>query len=89
VELKVDVLYPKKQELKEGFEPIPDTAWVTLEKGHFVIGPDEKAKTDVVIRIPNDDGLMGKKYQVYLWSHTIGRSLGVGLKSRLLFTISE
>lgn len=85
--LKVEVLYPKKEELKKGFEPIPDISWISLEKEEFTLKPQEKAKTDVIIKIPNDEKYAGKKYQVYLWSHTVGRSLGVGLKSRLLFTI--
>jgi hypothetical protein len=87
--IKVEILYPKKEELKEGFEPIPDISWISLEKEQFSLKPQEGAKTDVIIKIPNDKKYLGKKYQVYLWSHTVGRSLGVGLKSRLLFTITS
>lgn len=89
IELKVEVLYPKEGELKTGFAPIPDISWVTLECDHFILGPEEDAKTDVIINIPEDKEYLGAKFQVYLWSHTIGRSLGVGLKSRLLFTVAE
>lgn len=88
IELKVEVLYPKEKELKKDFAPIPDTSWISLEKDHFILAPGEEAKTDVIINIPDDKEYQGRKYQVYLWSHTIGRSLGVGLKSRLLFTVS-
>lgn len=89
LELKVEVLYPKPKELKEDFEPIPDISWITLEKEEFTLKPQEEAKTDVIIRIPDDKKYLGKRYQVYIWSHTVGRSLGVGLKSRLLFTIAS
>ncbi len=32
---------------------------------------------------------LGKKYQVFIWSHTVGRAIGVGLKSKLLLTIGK
>ena len=89
LELKVEVLYPKPKELKKGYQSIPDTSWITLGKTHFILKPEEEAKTDVIIKIPDDKKYLGKKFQVYLWSRTIGRSLGVGLKSRLLFTIAS
>lgn len=89
IELKVEALYPKEGELKRGFEPIPDISWVDLERDYFILGPGEEAKTDVAINIPDEETLLGRKYQVYLWSHTVGRSLGVGLKSRLLFTVAK
>jgi len=36
-----------------------------------------------------DADLVGKKYQAYIWSHTVGMSVGAGLKSRLLIHIKE
>jgi len=89
IELKMEALYPKDAELKDGYQPIPDINWIVLEQDYFVLDPGDEAKTDVIIKIPDDNVLSGRKYQVYLWSHTIGRSLGVGLKSRLLFTVAE
>jgi len=89
IELKIEVLYPKEAELKEGYQIIPDTSWISLRQDYFKLNPDQEAKTDVIIKIPDNENLLGEKYQAYLWSHTIGRSLGVGLKSRLLFTIAE
>lgn len=89
IELKVEVLYPKEGELKEGFEPIPDISWISLEEDYFILNPNEEARTDVVVNIPDDEEYIGRKYQVYLWSHTVGRAVGVGLKSRLLFTVAE
>ena len=87
LELKIEALLPEESNLKKGFEPIPDIAWIRLEKDKFTLKPGEKAKTDVIISIPDNKEYSGKSYQVYLWSHTVGRGLGVGLRSRLLFTI--
>ena len=89
LELKIEVLYPKETELKSGYQIIPDKSWISLKEDYFKLSPGQEAKTDVLIKIPDDQNLLGKKYQVYLWSHTIGRSLGIGLKSRLLFSIAE
>ena len=53
------------------------------------MAPNERASADILISIPDDDRLLGKKYQVMLWSHTLPREgsfLAYGLKSRIIFT---
>ncbi len=88
VNLKVELLLPQESELKSGFEPIPDLSWIKLEKSEFKnIRLNEAAVTNVNIFIPNDKQYIGKKYQVYIWSHTVSGSIGAGLKSRLLLVI--
>ncbi|MBI4335065.1 MAG: hypothetical protein HY589_00240 [Candidatus Omnitrophica bacterium] len=90
IDLKVELLMPDASELKEGYEPIPDLGWIKLEHTEFSgIQPKETATTDVAISIPNDDIYRGRKFQVFIWSHTTGTAIGVGLKSKLLFTIKE
>ena len=90
LDLKMEVLLPEAQELKEGFEPIPDLGWIKLEQTEFKgIGHNDSAATDVIITIPDDKQYLGKKYQVFIWSHTVGRNIGVGLKSKLLFSIAK
>ena len=88
VELKVDILVPQEGELKDGYEPIPNTSWIRLEKGTFLIGPKDRGVTDIIISVPDDEQYLGKRYQVYIWSHTIGERLCVGLRSRILFSIT-
>jgi len=90
LDLKIELLLPEAQELKEGFTPIPDLAWIKLEQSEFKeIAPNASATTDILINIPNDKQYQGKKYQAYIWSHSVGRTIGVGLKSKLLFTITR
>ncbi len=89
VDLSIEPLIPAAEELKEGYEPIPDISWIVLDKkGFTAVAPGGKAETDVMIVIPDDAGYHGKKYQVYIWTHSVGLSVGVGLKSRLLFSIT-
>ena len=89
VELKVDILMPEEDELKDGFMPIPDLGWISLDEDHFFIEAGGTGKTDVHIDIPDDAGHFGKKYAVFIWSHTVGRSIGMGLKSKLFFTMVD
>jgi hypothetical protein len=91
VALKMDILSPDSSELKKGASPIPDILWLKLSQNTFVLGPDEIALSDITLSIPDENRYLGKKYQVAIWSHTValaGRamSLGLGLKSRIIFT---
>jgi len=87
INLKVEVLVPEISEVQEGYEAIPDASWVTLEKDSFIIEPNGEAETDVIIHIPYDKDYPGRKFHVFIWSHTIGDSIGVGIKSKLLFNV--
>ncbi len=91
VNLKMDVLLPDSSGLKDGAEAVPDTSWVKLSRDTFALGPNEKASADIIISIPDDRRYLGKKYQVTIWSHTLGggsggMSLAYGLKTRIFFT---
>ncbi|MBL7157325.1 MAG: hypothetical protein ISS92_04070 [Candidatus Omnitrophica bacterium] len=87
--LKIDLFIPKEKELIEGYEAIPDTEWIELEMDNFTLPPQSEVSTDVIIKIPGDEEYIGKKYQVYIWSHTIGGSIAIGLRSKLLISITE
>lgn len=89
VNLKVEVLVPDESDVQQGYEPIPETRWISLEKNQFVIGPNDTAETDVLIDIPNDSKYSGRKFHVFIMSYTTGESLGIGLKSKLLFSVGE
>lgn len=91
VALKMDILSPDSSELKKGSIPIPGIAWLKLSRDSFVVGPNEIALSDITLSIPDEDRYLGKRYQVTIWSHTVGlagraMSLGLGLKSRIIFT---
>ena len=87
IKIKITVLKPYKDELKKGFEIIPDTLWIKIKNDLLTIKPKGSAFTDVIIKIPYDKKYLGKKFQVMIWSRTTGKGIGCGLKSRLLFTI--
>lgn len=89
VELRIEPVLEK--ETKEGYEPIPELSWITISKDKFYLLPQERAVSDIIISIPNDENLLGKRYQVNIWSHTVGEAgrVSLGLSSRLLLRIAE
>lgn len=94
VELKMEVLSPDKSELRQGAEPIPDTAWVKLSQNFFKLSPNGKAISDIILSIPDNNRYLGKKYQVIIWSHTLpggsgGMFVACGLKSRIILTLDK
>lgn len=89
VDLQMEPLVPDTGELRQGAAAIPDISWIALSQDSFKVGPNQNAISDIVISIPDDDQYLGKKYQVIIWSHTLGGGLmnvAVGLKSRIIFT---
>jgi len=94
VTIKMDIQKPDPETDKgmaaKHFEPIPDLSWIKLSRDFFVVDPGQSAIADVLITIPDDDKYLGKRYQVNIWSHTIGkRFINVGLMSRLRITVAK
>lgn len=89
--LSVTVLPPAVAgEFREGYEPIPDVGWIHLQQSSFTVPPGIEGVTDVVITIPDDPALMGRRFVVYLWTKSENLAYtGVGLKSRLLLSVSS
>lgn len=88
VDLRIETV--KHTVLNQGYEPIPSLDWVRVEKGTFTVEPNREAVTDLIINIPNDPALLGRRFQADIWSHTVDpRALLVGLQSRLLLHIDS
>jgi hypothetical protein len=51
---------------KDGYDPLPSTSWISLERTGFALDPRQTAETDVTITIPDDEKYMGKKYMAYI-----------------------
>jgi hypothetical protein len=90
VKLDLSVIAPPNGGLKKGFEPIPNLNWIKLEQDHLTAAPMHEAVTDIVISIPNDPKLLGRKFQVDIWSKTNNKTgmFQTGLDSRLLLFIN-
>jgi len=86
VVLNLQVLPPKEEELKPGYKPLEDVSWVDVQK-EVKISPQGQEIVPVQLSIPDDAEYLGKKYQLWIWSYTTGKAIGVGLKSRIMISI--
>ena len=91
VDIQIVPEKPVDYNLVPGYKPIPDLSWVKIEHKYFKnVGPNQSVSTDIRITIPDNPQYLGKKYQVYIYSHTAGKtSFRIGLMGRILLNIAE
>jgi hypothetical protein len=90
-DLWVETIRVAPTEIKDGYEAIPSLDWVRVERGSFTIAANREAVTDLIVTIPDDAALMGRRFQADIWSHTHAArgSVAVGLQSHLLLQIDS
>lgn len=92
VHILVDALVPDSSELRRQALPIPDANWATAAPDSFDLGSRETKAVEMMLRIPDDESLFGKTFQVTYWSHTLaqaGDMLAYGLNTRVIFSIDK
>lgn len=55
-------------QLPEGYEPIPDTAWLRLKPDIVTVGAEEIGQASVIVTVPDDEKHKGKKYAAMIRS---------------------
>jgi len=80
---------PYQGNLTPGYEPIPDTAWISLTPQYFELGQYSEQEVDLTVTIPSTGDWGGKHYECWLRAtfDTMGM-LQVKLDSRLLLSTS-
>jgi len=89
--MRLDALDPAPSEMRAGYEPIPEIAWVGFEPRTVTVGPGETKTVKAVLYIPEDPALVGHRFQVMLFIHSDaskGSMVSIGLKPRLLFSVA-
>lgn len=95
-DIVVESVVPDANEMKEGYEPIPDPSWIRVIPNRFTLGPKASASSDVIVEIPNDPKLVGRHFEVILWAHTdpkrhkkegVAMLIQTGLRSRFRFSV--
>ena len=87
MEVKAEVVIPRKDEIMEGYEAIPDPTWVQVIPDRYTIPPDQTAYAEIVIQIPDRPEYIGKHYQAKIWGHSLNKGLfSAGAESRLRFS---
>jgi hypothetical protein len=95
VDILVETVIPDANEMKNGYEPIPNPAWIQIVPNRFRLGPKASAAADVLVTIPEDQKLIGHHYEAIIWAHTETRNraatAGVmfetGLRTRMRMSI--
>ena len=91
VRVSIEPLVPDAVELRRGTLPVPDRRWATAVPDTFDLEPQQTRAVEMSLAIPNDPALLGKRFQVTFWTHTLPRAgelVAYGLKSRIIFSIS-
>jgi len=87
--VKLSVMKPHPDLLREGYEPIPDTGWIELSTDRMEIPPGGHGATDVIIHVPSDERYAKKRYQVVIYSVAQGKgNISLGINHKLLFSIA-
>jgi hypothetical protein len=90
VRVAIEPMVPDSSELRQGAEALPSVSWASVTPDTLEMAPREMKAAEMILEIPDDEKLFGRKFQVMFWSHTLplpGELLAYGLKSRVIFTI--
>ncbi|MCD4813956.1 hypothetical protein K8S19_09750 [bacterium] len=93
VKIRFKILFPTKNDLREGFEPIPDPKWIIIAPTETNIAAKETYSTDVLINIPDDKKYLNKKYQVEIVAEQVPAkghfvSIALAVKGHVMFTVA-
>ncbi len=80
---------PYAENLTPGYEPIPDTGWISLTPQDIELNPDSDQTVEITITIPSSGAWGGKNYEC--WIRATFEVLGIiqiELDCRLLVSIS-
>jgi hypothetical protein len=95
MDLVVEAEIPAPNQMKPGYEPIPDPSWIKMVPNRFKLQAGEQGLVDVILQVPEGQTYDGKHYQVHLVCKTAepppgevtGLTFGVVLASRLRFSV--
>ena len=63
IDVLIETVLPERNEMKQGYEPIPTPTWIQIVPNRFHLGPKASASADVIVTIPNDPKLVGHHYR--------------------------
>lgn len=91
VDLQIETIPAPLSKLRPGYEPLPSIDWVKVDQSSFTVAPNREVATDLIITIPNDPSLLGRRFEAHIWSHTksLRGAFGVGIESRLMLEIDS
>jgi hypothetical protein len=90
VDLAIEIV-PVSSATQPGYEPLPDSSWLKLEKTLFTVDPGHEAVSDIIISIPNDAKLLGRRFEAHIWSKSRPHrgTFAAGIMSTLLIEVAS
>lgn len=96
VDLSIQIEIPVKDQLKPGYEGIPDPSWVRLVPNHLKLAQGEEGLVDIILQVPEGDAFNGHHYQAHIVCQTAepppgevtSLAFGISLASRLRFSVA-
>lgn len=86
--VEVEVQVPQDKDLKEGYEAIPDPAWLRILPNKFHMEPGDVMPSDVILAVPADSAFSGRHFQAFLFARSKGAGmLQVGVKHMVRFSV--
>lgn len=90
VRLALRITRPKREEVAEGFEPIPTVVWTVLEKNEFTLAPGGNASTDVILKPSLDAKYRDKNSQLHIFSRVVSSgNIRIVMVHKLQFSIPK
>lgn len=87
VEIVVEFLLPRKNDLSEGYESVPDPGWFKALPDKMRVGPKGMAYFDIVLAVPGD-APMGKHYQALVKARSSGSGMfGLAVENKIRVSI--
>jgi hypothetical protein len=86
----IDIEQPDKAALIPGYEPIPETSWITVTPNEATIPPGEAAFAALTINIPDDKKYIGRHFHGVVFAHTKTTGwFAAGVRSNIRFSTGK
>ncbi len=79
VDVVVEIAKASPGDIREGYENIPDTEWLTVYPNEFSLEPGEEMPCEIIISIPNEEKYEGRHFtsRVHIRTRRVPDSPGV------------
>ena len=90
-DLKIEVIRIGADKMRPKYEPLGSLDWVRLAQSTFTVAPNREAVTDLIISVPNDPALLGRRFEADILTRTTNARgvYGVALLSRLMIHVDS
>jgi len=88
VTVLIEAAVPEKSSGAGAPEPIPDPRWIQVIPDHHRLEPGETGVSDIIVSLPEDPGLAGRRFHAQVWARTTGAdTLAAGVAGNLRFSV--